>query len=202
MRSRSLRSQLVRPHNQPSIPCKVYCGHPPAFLIIFLLVWLDLESEPSNVAPSLKRNPTAPEQSPAEGAQELSMYNVTIVFTVYNRTTLWSACCILFTYTAIDDHPEVTDYLLDLTQTDIHNLGLTLGLYHRHLRSMKDSDTFRDDMIDAWLQKEDQVTKRGVPTWETLVKALKDRKVNQIKVAERIETDKLNVTKWPVLVQM
>ena len=50
-------------------------------------------------------------------------------------------------------------------------------------------------MIDAWLQKEDQVTKRGVPTWETLVKALKDRKVNQIKLAERIETDKLNVTK-------
>ena len=51
----------------------------PAYLIIFLLVWLDLESEPNNVAPLAKRNPTVPEQSPAEEAQELSMYNVIIV---------------------------------------------------------------------------------------------------------------------------
>ena len=59
---------------------------------------------------------------------------------------------------------------------------------------MRDSDTFRDDMIDAWLQKEDQVLKRGMPTWETLVKALRNRKVNQTEVADRIETEKLNIT--------
>ena len=57
---------------------------------------------------------------------------------------------------------------------------------------MKGSKTFRDDMIAAWLQKEDQVLKRGRPTWETLVKALKDARVNQIGVAERIKTEKLN----------
>ena len=177
-------------YNLPSILYKVYCGHPPAFPIISLLVWLDLESEPSNVAPKPKRNPTAAEQSPPEEAQvELSMYNVNIVVTV---DYLLAAS---FTYTAIDDHPEIKKYLLDLTQTDIHNLGLTLGLYHRHLKSMRDSGTFRDDMIDAWLQKEDQVLKRGLPTWETLVKALKDREINQIEVAKEIETDKLNVTK-------
>ena len=66
---------------------------------------------------------------------------------------------------------------------------------HRHLKSMRDSDTFIDDMIAAWLQKEDQVLERGVPTWETLVKALRHRRVNQIGVAEKIETEKLNVTK-------
>ena len=60
---------------------------------------------------------------------------------------------------------------------------------------MRDSDTFIDDMIAAWLQKEDQVLERGVPTWETLVKALRHRRVNQIGVAEKIETEKLNVTK-------
>ena len=60
---------------------------------------------------------------------------------------------------------------------------------------MRDSDTFRDDMIDAWLQKEDQATKMGVPTWETLVKALKHRRVNQIEIAKKIEADKLNLTK-------
>ena len=58
---------------------------------------------------------------------------------------------------------------------------------------MRDSDTFRDDMIDAWLQKEDQVLKRGMPTWETLVKALRDRRVNQTGVADRIETEKLQI---------
>ena len=56
---------------------------------------------------------------------------------------------------------------------------------------MASSETFRDDMIAAWLQKEDQVTKRGVPTWDTLVKALRDRRVNQTGVADKIETEKV-----------
>ena len=56
---------------------------------------------------------------------------------------------------------------------------------------MASSETFRDDMIAAWLQKEDQVTKRGVPTWDTLVKALRDRRVNQTGVADKIEADKI-----------
>ena len=74
---------------------------------------------------------------------------------------------LLATYTAIDDHFEVTGYLPDLTQAHIRKLGQTLGLYHRHLKSMRDSDTFGGDMIYAWLR-------RGVPTWKTLVKALRD----------------------------
>ena len=60
---------------------------------------------------------------------------------------------------------------------------------------MKDSETFRDDMIAAWLQKEDQVTKRGVPTWETLMKALRDCRVNQTGVADKIETEKIKADK-------
>ena len=102
---------------------------------------------------------------------------------------------ISFTYTATDDHFEVTEYLLDLKEANIHHLGQTLGLDHHHLKSMRDSDTFLDDMIYAWLKKEDLVLKRGVPTWENLVKALRHRRVNQIGVAEKIETEKLNVTK-------
>ena len=54
---------------------------------------------------------------------------------------------------------------------------------------MRDSDTFLDDMIYAWLQKEDQVLKRGVPTWNTLVMALRDRRVNQTEIADRIEAE-------------
>ena len=48
---------------------------------------------------------------------------------------------------------------------------------------MKDSDTFKH----GYRKK----TKMGVPTWGTFVKALRDCKVNQIGVAERIEMDRL-----------
>ena len=58
------------------------------------------------------------------------------------------------------------------------------------MKNMMGSQTFRDDMIAAWLQREDQVVRRGVPTWRTLVKALRDRRVNQIGVADKIAADK------------
>ena len=46
-------------------------------------------------------------------------------------------------------------------------------------------------MIDAWLQKEDQVIRRGGrPTWETLVKALQHPRVNQTGVADTIATER------------
>ena len=45
-------------------------------------------------------------------------------------------------------------------------------------------------MIAAWLQKEDDVTRRGLPTWETLVKALRNDRVNQNGVADKIASDK------------
>ena len=54
-----------------------------------------------------------------------------------------------------------------------------------------DSQTFRDDTVAAWLQREDNVViRRGVPTWRTLVRALRDRRVNQIGVAGKIAADK------------
>ena len=98
-------------------------------------------------------------------------------------------CCII--HTGINDLLEVTECLLNLKQTDIYYLGLTLGLTHPHLKHMESSNTFREDMIAAWVQKEDQVTRRGLPTWETLVKALRSDRVNQNGVA----VTKLKLTK-------
>ena len=97
-------------------------------------------------------------------------------------------------HAAIGDLVEVTDYLLGLQHIDIYNLGLTLGLHQPHLKKMKTSEMFRDDVIAAWLQKEDEVVKLGIPTWETLVKALRHPRVNQTGVASKIAADK-NVTK-------
>ena len=62
-----------------------------------------------------------------------------------------------FIHVAIGDLAQVADCLLSLQNITIYNLGLTLGLNKPHLKEMKISETFRDDMIAAWLQKEDQV---------------------------------------------
>ena len=56
---------------------------------------------------------------------------------------------------------------------------------------MKDSETFLNDVVEAWIQKTDQVIKRGVPTWQRLVEALKDKTVGQNGIASTIATDKL-----------
>ena len=59
---------------------------------------------------------------------------------------------------------------------------------------METSKRYRDDVIAAWLKKEDDVVKMGIPTWETLFKALIQYRVNQTRVASKIVADK-NVTK-------
>ena len=93
-----------------------------------------------------------------------------------------------------DDLVDVTDYLLRLDKPSIFQLGLVLGLSHHRLKGMKNSETFLEDMIEAWLQKVDQVQKRGVPTWQRLVEALRHDRVGQAGIASGIETEKLHNT--------
>ena len=97
-------------------------------------------------------------------------------------------------YTDEEDLLDVTDYLLGLDKPSIYQLGLILGLSNRRLKGMKDSDTFLEDTIEAWLQKVDQVNKRGVPTWERLVEALRHERVGQTGIASKIETQELHNT--------
>ena len=98
--------------------------------------------------------------------------------------------CCMFHFTAIGDLVDVTDYLLELGDVDIYNLGLTLGLNQPHLQDLERSDTFRDKMIAAWLHKEDQVAKRGMPTWKTLVKALRHPRLGKTVIADKIAKEK------------
>ena len=92
--------------------------------------------------------------------------------------------------TGIGDLVDVTDYLLELADVDIHNLGLTLGLNQPRLQNLGRSETFRDGMIAAWLRKEDQVAKRGMPTWKTLVKALRHPRLGKTVIADKIAKEK------------
>ena len=85
---------------------------------------------------------------------------------------------------------EITEYLLNMEKKHIYNLGLVMGLTQPKVKAMKDSDTFLDDVIAAWLRKEDSVKEKGEPSWTVLISALKHRRVSQTGIADAIATDK------------
>ena len=77
-----------------------------------------------------------------------------------------------------------------MEKTHIYNLGLVLGLKQTKLKALRDSDSFLDDAISAWLRKEDQVTEKGEPSWTVLINALKHPRVGQRGIADKIAKDK------------
>ena len=89
-----------------------------------------------------------------------------------------------------EDLINITDYLLGLEKIQIYNLGLVLGLKQTKVKALMDSTTFLDDVIAAWLRKEDQVTRKGEPSWTVLINALKHRRVEQTGIADKIAQDK------------
>ena len=91
---------------------------------------------------------------------------------------------------AEEDLVDITDYLFEMEKIDVYNLGLLLGLSHHKLKTKMDSSTFLDDVIAAWLRKEDQVKKKGEPSWTVLVRALKHRRLQQTGIADVIVKDK------------
>ena len=73
----------------------------------------------------------------------------------------------------------------------IYNLGLVLGMRQTKAKALMDSPTFLDDVVTAWLRKEDQVSEKGEPSWTVLVNALKHRRVGQTGIADNIAKDHL-----------
>ena len=68
-----------------------------------------------------------------------------------------------------------------------HDLGLVLGIKPHKTKAMMDSSTFLDDVITAWLRGEDQVKKKGEPSWTVLVRALEHPRVGQCGTLEKIK---------------
>jgi len=89
-----------------------------------------------------------------------------------------------------EDLLEITDYLIGMEKAQIYGLGVALGLRQNKVKAMKDSDTCLDDVIAAWLRKEDNVKKIGEPSWTVLIGALKNRRVGQIGIADEIAKEK------------
>ena len=88
------------------------------------------------------------------------------------------------------DQFDITTYLMPLDRATVYILGQALGLSQRKVEHMKESDIFLDKVISAWLRREDLVEKRGVPTWRTLVKALRHPRIGQNGLANDISRDK------------
>lgn len=85
---------------------------------------------------------------------------------------------------------EITSYLWQLEKMQIYHLGLVLGLSQHHMKNLKDSETFLDDVIMAWLRQEDQVQCVGQPSWQMLMEALRHERVGQNGIACAIAKDK------------
>ena len=79
--------------------------------------------------------------------------------------------CVI-THTGIDDLGEVLEFLNYVS--DWKRLGLNLGLLLKP--TLTDIDTFnrgrpadcKIDMLSAWLEQQDNVSQKGVPSWSVL----------------------------------
>ena len=68
------------------------------------------------------------------------------------------------------DHFKVTKILKCMNKEDLRQLGGALGLSYPRLRNM---EPLLEEMVCAWLNKEDNVLKQsGKPSWTSLKSAL------------------------------
>ena len=87
-------------------------------------------------------------------------------------------------YTGIDDLFEVKMKIKNLN--DWQSLGLALGLLYPTLERIEEEqrgaiEKCKTKMIAAWLQRQDNVSKNGVPSWAVLRTALE--KISEIQLA-------------------
>ena len=92
-------------------------------------------------------------------------------------------------YTGIADLIKVKKFLK--TVNDWQSLGLELGLLYPTLKRIDGEqrgviDKCKMEMLEAWLQQQDNVAGNGVPSWLTLKKALVD--IGENELADTIST--------------
>ena len=87
---------------------------------------------------------------------------------------------------------EIYGYVHVLQKHQMIRLGMVLGLDYIKLTDKMDSPLFHEEVIKAWLRKEDYVTENAkrTPTWANLVAALRHDTVGQNGVASLIYNHK------------
>lgn len=94
----------------------------------------------------------------------------------------------------IGDLKSITSYLHLLSRTSTFNLGLVLGLSYGRLKLLIDSPDYLTEILAGWLQGLDQVQGTGIPTWGRQVEALRDPRVSQNGVANKVEQKECKYT--------
>ena len=92
---------------------------------------------------------------------------------------------VVLLYTGIDDLFEVKMKLKNLI--DWQSLGLALGLLYPSLKKIDEDQRGKTDkcvmeMLAAWLNQQDNVCQKGVPSWSVLKAAL--NKIEEIQLAD------------------
>ena len=84
---------------------------------------------------------------------------------------------VVLLYTGIDDLAEVKKFLKNVV--DWQSLGLELGLLYPTLERIEEKqrgiiERCKMEMLAAWLQRQDNVRRHGVPSWSILKTALEN----------------------------
>ena len=90
-------------------------------------------------------------------------------------------------YLEMTDLDEVIAYLGDLNIDHCLSLGGAFGLRNPKIKRMR---RYPDDVVEAWLRKEDNVLNKCPPTWRNLTAALE--KIGQCGIADVVKRDRLN----------
>ena len=90
---------------------------------------------------------------------------------------------VVLLYTGIDDLVDVKRFLKNVV--DWQSLGLELGLLYPTLKRIKkeqhgDISDCVMEMLAAWLQQQDNVSRKGVPSWSVLRTALRSIGENEL----------------------
>ena len=121
--------------------------------------------------------------------QLLLVINPAVLPSVNHSTHMYTqVVTVVLFYTGIDDLVDVKGVLKNLV--DWLPLGLELGLLYPTLKKIDNDQHEKTDrcvmeMIAAWLQQQDNVSKKGVPSWTVLQTAL--RKIGEIQLADEID---------------
>ena len=94
---------------------------------------------------------------------------------------------VLLYTSAIDDLVVVKRFLKNVN--DWLSLSLVLGLLYTTLKKIEEQrgivDQCKTEMLAAWLQQQDNVTKEGVPSWDVLRVGL--RNIDETELASQID---------------
>ena len=85
------------------------------------------------------------------------------------------------------DQDQIMSFLHSLSDKNIYDLGIALGISHQRLTDANKGASFLGNMILDWLNRVDKV---GKPSWRSLVIALKDPMVKQTGIANNIAAKK------------